>query len=969
MENYLPGANINRRQVHNELTVLDDRTRFALPPPELTFRGYEHENFRMFRREFTSYILITGAQTESRRLEILQGVLQGPALTYYVTEIYHIYKNYEMKKVPHQPYNESPRSYLGRLRQAAHEADIKDEEHIESRFKTGLLPEIRKHCMRMCVMSHKDVLRKAEGYWNAELEDKASRNPINRRKKYTPLNTMENMGNQDYPDDDRYVEQTFEDLLQQGLTVADAFRTMGSQIRTTNYQNDNYNRQRTYPPRNNYRQPQQQNRQSYYNNGNRQRYNNYQNRPEFQRNQENQYNQERPSYNNNNDNYQQNRQAYQQSDKRQTFQQHHYDATQHHNQNNYQKNANTIPPVKGNQGLRNDNKNYDNFAYLEDRPDEYYYDIITTTIITSTTLIGMIIIIKIMMKLNRQKTTRASYEDDYYYPKNHYTTYKNNKKKQPTQHELYMAQKRSREEDNQQKRRTMSLRSGTAVNKTVASNTQGSNKRKQRKIRFEEPITKENFDPQPPASIQQNKNQQQTPQVISAIQPPPIEDQQQSSITPADYHQTLPTIQTTINEDTTMLEQPSNSYSTKENNPDQRNKGKGPAEQRPRPLRRKPRMKPEIEYDIVQDVANITAQIKIQDLIKLSPKLRRELHAFTSTRRKIEPSLNIKDIDDKLDPTAAYSTVHIQGKPVTCLYDTGAAKSCISRTLMDDLEMEIQKSSSTRFTLGNGAIQASQGIIKDVEIQIGNFVKIPITLKLHIIESDYTDSTSEEDDIIENQQPTEFYLKDDRIKYPLQLEEWTAPNGTSCYHVYTGESIPLTGNETTYLTGELPHTNSQELQFYPYPALYQPYDYQETSPILQAKHKTGEQEEELDDDEIAEIYGYDYDPYRYVQLRRQGATNDQDLFMLHEGIPVQQSLIVMPRPGVKILEIWTKEDLIVPINRSIYYHGKLHPQLKNHYVLNPKNNQSIVPIIIIAIQYLLDQQPLPSQYKISSTIK
>ena len=39
-----------------------------------------------------------------------------------------------------------------------------------------------------------------------------------RRKKYTPLNTMENMGNQDYPDNDRYVEQTFEDLLQHGLS-------------------------------------------------------------------------------------------------------------------------------------------------------------------------------------------------------------------------------------------------------------------------------------------------------------------------------------------------------------------------------------------------------------------------------------------------------------------------------------------------------------------------------------------------------------------------------------------------------------------------------------------------------------------------------------------------------------------------------------------------------------------------------
>ena len=67
---------------------------------------------------------------------------------------------------------------------------------------------------------------------------------------------------------------------------------------------------------------------------------------------------------------------------------------------------------------------------------------------------------------------------------------------------------------------------------------------------------------------------------------------------------------------------------------------------------------------------------------------------------------------------------------MTCLYDTGVAKSCISRTLMDDLEMEIQRSSSARFTLGNGAIQVLQGIIKDVEIQVGNFIKVPITLEV-----------------------------------------------------------------------------------------------------------------------------------------------------------------------------------------------------------------------------------------------
>ena len=41
----------------------------------------------MLRREFSSYSLITDAQTESRLLEILESVLGGPALTYHVTEM------------------------------------------------------------------------------------------------------------------------------------------------------------------------------------------------------------------------------------------------------------------------------------------------------------------------------------------------------------------------------------------------------------------------------------------------------------------------------------------------------------------------------------------------------------------------------------------------------------------------------------------------------------------------------------------------------------------------------------------------------------------------------------------------------------------------------------------------------------------------------------------------------------------
>ena len=43
---------------------------------------------------------------------------------------------------------------------------------------------------------------------------------------------------------------------------------------------------------------------------------------------------------------------------------------------------------------------------------------------------------------------------------------------------------------------------------------------------------------------------------------------------------------------------------------------------------------------------------------------------------------------------------------------------------MTYVEMEIQRFSSTRFmirTLENGTVQGSQGIIKDVEVQVGIF--------------------------------------------------------------------------------------------------------------------------------------------------------------------------------------------------------------------------------------------------------
>ncbi|KAI9242988.1 hypothetical protein BDA99DRAFT_449497, partial [Phascolomyces articulosus] len=147
------------------------------------------------------------------------------------------------------------------------------------------------------------------------------------------------------------------------------------------------------------------------------------------------------------------------------------------------------------------------------------------------------------------------------------------------------------------------------------------------------------------------------------------------------------------------------------------NKGKGLArssltednkEQKPKPKRRT-RTTPRIEYDIVEDVGSKMAQITIGDLIKICPKLRRELHGLTAIRNN--RSLNILDHTPKVDYTACYFTCLLQKHPILTLCDSGAASSCVSRTLAEELGLEISASSNTTFTLGNGSLQASHGII------------------------------------------------------------------------------------------------------------------------------------------------------------------------------------------------------------------------------------------------------------------
>lgn len=185
-----------------ELTVLEPRTiaHSALPP--LSFSGLENENFRHFRRDLESYVLINSIESNYRRVCVLQAVLRGPALAYfervikpryrvdtpdstdisfqvsyyealedlqdhYVTE-YDILRFRNRFDTSTQRDNESPRSFLGRLRELAFESDIDDEALIKSRFKSGLLPEIKQHCILLQAITHEQVFNAAEGFWEAQ---------------------------------------------------------------------------------------------------------------------------------------------------------------------------------------------------------------------------------------------------------------------------------------------------------------------------------------------------------------------------------------------------------------------------------------------------------------------------------------------------------------------------------------------------------------------------------------------------------------------------------------------------------------------------------------------------------------------------------------------------------------------------------------------------------------------------------
>ncbi|KAG1172931.1 hypothetical protein G6F35_016810 [Rhizopus arrhizus] len=76
--------------------------------------------------------------------------------------------NYELEfNEIYQGEQEHPQIFLARLREAADLANITQESVIESRFRAGLLREIKQFCIQSSSKNMQDWIDHAEGWWNA----------------------------------------------------------------------------------------------------------------------------------------------------------------------------------------------------------------------------------------------------------------------------------------------------------------------------------------------------------------------------------------------------------------------------------------------------------------------------------------------------------------------------------------------------------------------------------------------------------------------------------------------------------------------------------------------------------------------------------------------------------------------------------------------------------------------------------
>ncbi|KAG2215693.1 hypothetical protein INT45_013356 [Circinella minor] len=229
-------------------------------------------------------------------------------------------------------------------------------------------------------------------------------------------------------------------------------------------------------------------------------------------------------------------------------------------------------------------------------------------------------------------------------------------------------------------------------------------------------------------------------------------------------------------------------------------------------------------YDVSADILNRNADITFAQLLKLVPSMRRQFSSICKTAR----SLTVLDEETapSLSTTALYTNFVINSHHVNSLLDTGASKSCISKKLAQTLGLKINKPSTAVFMLGNGDRHASLGIISSVQLQPNGTEPVPIALEVLpttpidlIIGNNWLKKAKA---TIEYQTKTMWIHHDDTRAIPIRYEKQTdnsipwfnntgKPNISSSSEPYTGKEMVSSDNESLSEYSSSTENNTDEM--------------------------------------------------------------------------------------------------------------------------------------------------------------
>jgi hypothetical protein len=199
-----------------EQTVLADsyeQSLKGLKPRINTFSAKDGEDFRQFKKLLENYFHLTNITSQGRKLTILNSLLYGEAETFmedwleisdpvsyegaikalqdqYVTS--ELLQAYELAYYDiSQDSDEKPQTFYARLRSAAKLAENPDPSVLLTRFRTGLLPPIRAHCLAFGATTIAEWKKHADDWWMGYRSSNTEKNqsPKNAQMKNKPYKT------------------------------------------------------------------------------------------------------------------------------------------------------------------------------------------------------------------------------------------------------------------------------------------------------------------------------------------------------------------------------------------------------------------------------------------------------------------------------------------------------------------------------------------------------------------------------------------------------------------------------------------------------------------------------------------------------------------------------------------------------------------------------------------------------------